>query len=331
MANQGALWQERVQMGRQTVVGTPVAATRIAYLETITLSKERTNRTHRFKTGRRDNQMAVTQGPTMVSGQVKLPVHPNELLEWLAITFGVGVITTPGGGTLSRTHTYKVGTQDMMTLERLDGARISQGAGIRGAGMSIDGSVDGDSSATFDLYGDDISDTFTPLTPALTDRNPPFLEGWQTKFYVDALGATPGTTQVTDLLTDWSIKLQNNMARIYAAGNTQAAIGTVSGELDLTSDLTFLAESAAAATFLTNWAAGTPKQLRIEFIGAVAIEAAIFPRITIDLPGYWDNPDRNKEAFGAVRAYGAPLTYIYDSTLAAGIVIAATCNRLTAF
>jgi hypothetical protein len=309
-----------------------VAATRVAYLETVSLNKKRSNRTHRFKTGRRDNQMAVTQGPTMVEGQVKLPAHPNEWLEWLAITFGDGAITTPGGGTLSRTHTYKpTASLTSMTLERNDGSRVYRGLGIRGAGLSIDGSVDGDNSGTFDLYGNDVDTAFTTLTAALPARNPPFLEGWQCKFFLDALGGTPGTTQISDLLADWSIKLNNNMTRIYAAGNTQAAIGTVPGELDLSSDLTFLAESTAAATELTNWNAGTPKLLRLEFIGPVAIEAAIFPTIRIDIPGYWGDVDRNKEAFGAVRAYGFPLDYVYDSTLASGIVIACTCNRLTAF
>lgn len=332
MANSGALWQERIQIGKEVTPGTGVAATRIAYLETVTLNKTRSNRTHRFKTGRRDNQMAVTQGPTMVAGQVKLPVHPNELLEWLAITLGTGVITTPAGGTATRRHTYKPSaTLDAMTLERNDGSRVYRGLGIRGSGLSIDGSVDGDSTMTFDLYGNDIDTAFATLTAALTDRNPPFLEGWQTNIYLDALGATPGTTKITDLLTDWSIKLGNNMARIYAAGNTQAAIGTVAGEMDLTSDLTFLAESAQAATELANWAAGTPKLLRLEFIGPTAIETTLFPKVTVDMPGYWGDVDRNKEAFSAVRAYGFPMDYIYDSTLGAGLVIACDTTRLTAF
>lgn len=332
MPNNGALWQERIQLGKEVTPGTGVAATRIGYFETVTLNKSRTNRTHRFKTGRRDNQVAITQGPTMVAGQLKLPAHPNEWLECLAITFGDGVITTPGGGTLSRTHTYKpTASLTSMTLERNDGSRVYRGLGIRGAGLSIDGSVDGDSSGTFDLYGNDVDTTFSTLTAALSDRNPPFLEGWQTKVYLDALGGTPGTTLITDLLTDWSIKLANNMNRIYAAGNTQAAIATIPGELDLSSDLTFLAESTAAATELTNWNAGTPKLLRLEFIGPVAIETTIFPTIRIDIPGYWGDVDRNKEAYGAVRSYGFPLDYVYDSTLASGIVIACTCNRLTAF
>lgn len=332
MANSGALWQERIQVGKEVTAGTGVAATRIAYLETVSLNKSRSNSTHRFKTGRRDNQMAVTQGPTMVSGQVTLPAHPNEWLEWLAITLGDGVITTPAGGTNARTHTYKPSaTLASMTLERNDGSRVYRGLGIRGAGLSIDGSVDGDSMGTFDLYGNDVDTAFSTLTGSLTDRNPPFLQGWQTNFYMEALGGTPGTTLITDLLTDWSVKLANNLTRIYAAGNTQAAIATVPGELDLTADLTFLAESASAATELTNWNAGTPKLLRIEFIGPTAIETTIFPTIRIDIPGYWGDVDRNKEAYGAVRAYGFPLDYVYDSTLASGIVIACTCNRLTAF
>lgn len=331
MANSGALWQETAAYGKETVLGTGVAATRKAYLETITITKDRPNRTHRFKTGTRDNQRAVTQGPTAAGGQVKLPVHPDELLEWLNITLGPPVITTPATAVLTRRHTYKPSvTLDSMTLERNDGSKVHRGLGVRGGGLEIAGSVDGDSMATIDLFAIDRDDTFTTLTTGLTDRNPPFLEGWQTNFYLDALGATPGTTKVTDLLEDWSIKLGNNMDRIYAAGNTQAAIATIPGELDLTMDNTFLAESSAAATFLTNWLAGTPKLLRYEFIGRVAIEGTFFPKVTVDVPGYWNSPDFNKEA-GPVRAYGAPMDYVYDATLGAGIVITCDTTRTAAF
>lgn len=332
MANSGALWQEVVQFGKETVLGTGVAATRKAYLESVSITKDRPNRTHRFKTGTRDNQRAITQGPTAAGGQVKLPIHPDELLEWLNITLGPPVITTPGGGTLTRRHTYKPSsaTLDSMTLERNDGSRVHRGLGVRGGGITFDGSVDGDNMATIDLFATDRDDTFSSLTGSLSDRNPPFLEGWQTNFYIDALGATPGTTKFTDLLEDWSIKIMNNMARIYAAGNTQAAIATVAGELDISMDNTFLAESSAAATFLTNWLAGTPKLLRYEFIARTAIETTLFPRVTIDVPGYWNTPDFNKEA-GPVRAYGAPMDYVYDATLGAGIVVTCDTTRTAAF
>lgn len=332
MPNQGALWQEVVQYGKETTLGTGVAATRKAYLEEVSITKDRANRTHRFKTGTRDNQRAVTQGPTEAGGQVKLPLHPDELLEWLLITIkGAVTPTTPAGGTLTKRWTFTPSaTLDSMTLERNDGSRVHRGLGVRGGSLSIDGSVDGDSMATIDLFATDRDDTFGTLTGALADRNPPFLEGWQTNFYIDALGGTPGTTKFTDLLVDWSIKINNNMARIYAAGNTQAAIGTIPGELDITMDNTFLAESAAAATYLTNWLAGTPKLLRYEFIGRVAIETTLFPRITVDVPGYWNSPDFNKESQN-VRAYGAPMDYIYDSTLGAGIVIACDTTRTAAF
>lgn len=332
MANLGALWQEKVQVGKETVLGTGVPATRIAYYETVSTTKSRANRTHRFKTGTRDNQRAVTQGPTEAGGQVKLPIHPDELLELLLVTVQGGVApTVPGGGTLTKRWTFKPSaTLDSMTLERNDGSKVSRLLGVRGAAMSIDGSVDGDSTATFDLYATDRDDTFGSLTGSLTERNPPFLEGWQTNFYVDALGATPGTTKITDLLVDWSIKLNNNMSRVYAAGNTQAALGTIAGEMDLTLDNTFLAESSAAATFLTNWLAGTPKLLRYEFISPTLIETTFYKKVTIDIPGYWADPDFNKESQN-VRAYGAPMDYIYDSTLGAGIVIACDGVKATAF
>lgn len=331
MANLGALWQEVFQFGKETTLGTGVAATRKAYVEEGSITKDRANRRHRTKTGTRDNQRAITQGPTEAGGQIKVALHPDEALEWLNITLGAPVITTPAGATLTRRHTYKPSNVlDSMTLERNDGSKVHRGLGVRGGSLTIEGSVDGDSMMTVDLFAIDRDDTFSTLTGSLADRNPPFLEGWQTNFYIDALGATPGTNKFTDILEDWKITLGNNMERIYAAGNTQAAIGTIPGELDLEMDNTFLAESSAAATYLTNWLAGTPKLLRYEFIGRTAIETTFFPRITVDVPGYWNSPDFNKEA-GPVRAYGAPMDYVYDSTLGAGIVITCDTVRTAAF
>lgn len=332
MANFGALWQEQVQIAKETTLGTGVAATRIAYLEQANLTKTRNNRTHRFKTGTRDNQRAITQGPTEAGGQVKLAVHPDEFLEWLAITIKGGVTpTTPATAVLTRRWTYSPSaTLDSMTIERNDGQTVSRLLGARGSQLSIDGSVDGANMATIDLFATDRDDAFTTLTGSLTARNPPFLEGWQTNFYVDALGATPGTTKITDLLVDWSIKINNQMSRVYAAGNTQSAIGTIPGELDINASNSFLAQSSAAATAITNWAAGTPKLLRYEFIGRTAIEGTFFPKVTVDIPGYWDAPDWNKES-QKVRAYGFPLDYVYDATLGAGIVITVDTTRTTVF
>lgn len=327
MANNGALWQEVVQMGKETTVGTGVAATRKAYLSNVAFTKNRANTSHKFATGTRDNVRAVTQGVTEAGGSVELLVSGDELLEWLAVTFGPAVITTPATGVLTRLHTYKPGvTLDSMTLERNDGQKVHRLLGVRGNGMEITGSVDGDNTAKFDLFATDRDDTFATLTGSLTDRNPTFLQGWQSNIYIDNLGATPGTTNFTDLLTDWSVKFGGNLGRVYAAGNTQAAIATIPGEIDISADLTFLAASAQAATSITNWGAGTPRLLRLEFIDSVLIETTLKRFVTVDIPGYWDSPDFNKESQG-VRAYGFPLNYVYDATLGAGIVVRCQAAR----
>lgn len=332
MANSGALWQEVVQIGKETALGTAAAATRKVYWEQVSLTKSRANRTHRFKTGTRDNQRAVTQGPTEAGGQIKTAIHPDEILELLLITVkGAVAPSTPGGATLTRRWVFTPSaTLDSMTIQRNDGSKLHQLLGARGGQLSIDGSVDSDNMLTVDLFATDRDDTLGSLTGSLTDRNPGFLEGWQTNFYYDNLGATPATTKVTDLLVDWSLKFNNNMARVYAAGNTQAAIATIPGELDITVDQTFLAESPQAATWLTNWGAGTPKLLSWEFIGRTAIESTFFPRVLVTIPGYFAAPDFNKESQN-VRAYGAPIDYVYDATLGAGISITCDTTRTTAY
>lgn len=332
MANSGALWQEVCQIAKETVAGTPLPATRKVYLEDVSFSKTRPNQIHKFATGTRDNVRAVTQGVTAAGGSVKIQMSADEILEWLNITFGPAVITTPGGATLTRLHTYKPSlTLDSATIERNDGERVHRLVGVRGNGMSIDGSVDGDNTATFDLFANDRDDTFGTLTGSLTDRNPTFMSGWRTNVYMNNLGAAAATTVITDILTDWSIKFAGNLGRVYAAGNTQAAIATVPGELDISADLTFLAASAQMAAELTAWGAGTGRLLRFEFIDTSAfIEGTLRRFVTVDIPGYWDSPDFNKESQG-VRAYGYPLNYVYDATVGAGIVVRAQCPRTAPF
>jgi hypothetical protein len=102
------------------------------------------------------------------------------------------------------------------------------------------------------------------------------MEGWQTRLYMDAFGAVPGTTQIPGLLRNWQVQMQNNLARVYTADNVLAANRVVSGMLDVTSKLTFDANPAQALTEFSNWDAATKRIIRLEFVGPNAeIEAAV--------------------------------------------------------
>src|SRR6266540_4410786 len=107
----GELWQEKIQYGKETVAGTGVAASRIAYLSGVSLTKTRAANYHRFATGTRDNVRAFTSGAVEAGGSVTVPVSSDELIEWLEITIkGAVTPTTPAGETLGRLWTFTPGT-----------------------------------------------------------------------------------------------------------------------------------------------------------------------------------------------------------------------------
>jgi hypothetical protein len=267
----GETWRDVLQVGRETTYGTAVAATRKVYVEEPSLTRELAVHPHRFATGTRDNQRAVTLGATTAAGQVRIPVSGDELLEWLEITFGAGVVTTPAGATNARRHTYKPGSTSppSMTIERNDGARVMRATGVMTNQLTVAGNVRESNNATFDLFAAEYIPWAGPLTGSLADRTPDFLEGWQTKAYLDAFGGTAGTTLVSSSVLNWSVTVANGLGRKYYAGNTRATGGIVTGPLEITAQLTLEAAPAIAATELTNWDTSVLRLLRLEFTGPV--------------------------------------------------------------
>ena len=327
----GALWRERVQIGKEVTSGTPVAATRVAYASNVTLVRNRAMREHRFSTGTRDNIRARTQGPVIAGGGLAMPVSANELLEWCLACFdGTVLPTIPPTAVLTRQWKFAPGlTLASLTIERQDGANLQQGTGYRVNQMTIAGNVRESNTATMELFGTDVDNsTFAALTGSLAERLPTFMEGYQTNLYIDALGATPGTTNKIAMI-NWSVVINNGMTRKYLAQNSLAARRSIMGNLGATAQL--LLEGAEADTIieLTNANANTPRLVRLEFQGAL-IEGTFHESVWIDLPGYWTTPDLNQADEGT-RAYGFPFSYVYDATLGAGINVTLQTARATAF
>lgn len=276
MSNAGQLWATTFQVGKESVAGTPVAATRIAYFNADgTLSRTRDSRPHRFAVGRRDNVLAHTLGPVQAGGSVGLPVSGSEMAELLAIGVRGSVSpTTPTGATTGRRRVYKPGDLDSATCEWDDGARTWQAAGVRADQIQIQGAANDTNMLTATLFATALE--LGSLTGALSSRVPSFMEGFQTLFFLDAFGASPGTTQIPGVLRNWQVQLSNNLARIYTADNRNAARRVVSGQLDVTAQFTFDAYPSQAASEFANWDAGTKRTARLAFLGPNGtIEAAI--------------------------------------------------------
>lgn len=330
----GELWRQRIQYGKETTYGTAVPATRIAYLQSIGLTAPPDIRERAYDVGRRDNVLSVGRGPDAVAGPVALAMNADELVEWALVTFAGGITpTTPVGATLARLWTFGTGTTlNSMTLERNDGARVGRWTGIQGNEFTVEGNAAQGNTVTIAAMGAAVDDTFSTLTGALTDRVPDDMEGWQTRFFIDALGATPGTTEITDLLVSWRIRMSNNMQHKKMADGTRNFNKINIGRLSLSAELRFEAAAAAAATELTNANAGTTRLLRLEFQNpnANSIETGYRHFCRLDIPGIWGAIDRSQEGAGS-REYGFPLSYIYDPTNAFGVRLQLQNSRTSAF
>ncbi len=91
----GELWRGYAALGKEDPAGTAVAATRRVYLRDLAPSGTGAERRfHRFATGTRDNQRAVTQGPKRPGGQAVFPLSPSEIVEWLLLGIKGGVTPT---------------------------------------------------------------------------------------------------------------------------------------------------------------------------------------------------------------------------------------------
>jgi hypothetical protein len=329
----GELWRERWAAGVESAYGSDVAATRVLYFRPDSvLTRERDARPKAFGTGTRDNVRAFTLGPEMASGRVSQDVSPSENIELFLCGIKGGVTpTTPGGATLARLWTFVPGSSalDSMTLENHDGAVARQMTGTVVDRLTIAGSANGENLVTTDLIGKSI--TAAALTGSLADRVPDFLEGHQAQLFVDAFGATPGTTELAATLVNWNVVIGNGLERLYRASNantvSRLSTGAISVEATLTVDATV---SAIGTTAFSDWDAATKKLVRLKFTGATAIESTTYPYVAIDIPGAWSAYNLGGTD-GNSRVYELRLSYVYDPTNAFGLQVTAMNARTAAW
>ncbi len=326
----GELWRGAFQYGVETTYGSGVAATRKAYFRPDSrLSREQEPRPHRFMTGTRDNVRGFTVGPQTAGGSVSLPLSYDEIVELALVTINGGV-TPSTVDTSARLWVFTPGTTlNSMTLEWDDAGNAWEANGVYGNSLRIAGSAQGENLLTCDLFAKQL--VTTTMTPALASRTPTFLEGWETKVYIDAFGGTAGTTVVTGQLINWDVSFTGNLGRKYFADNTNATGAVTVGEIQVEATLTFEAAGAQVDTEFTNWTGATKRLVRLEFgnnvlVGAVSAKGFV----TVDLPGAWSAFDLGGEDAGT-RVYELRLQYVMDPVNAYGFQLRAQNARATAF
>lgn len=325
----GEAWRSTFQIGKETVAGTGVAATRRLYChnDQSKLSRERPPTFHKFATTTRNNTRQATKGRTMVGGTLVMPLSASEIIEILLMGLKGGV--TPTGAGTPKLWTFVDGTTfDPATIEWHDGARVWEATGCYADSFKISGSVNGEITVSAELFG--MTMEISTLTGSLAERVPDFIEGWETKLYIDAFAGTPGTTNVAGTLINWEVEVKNGNARKYFADNTQNANAIRPGELEITASLTFDAASSAAAAEFANWDAATKRMVRLEFGQNEVIDGADKKFVTIDLPGAWSALELGEIDDGS-RAYKMDFGYVYDPTNAFGIQIRCQNARTAAW
>ncbi len=323
----GEIWRSQFQVGKETTAGTTVAATRKMYYTTdSSLKRERSARPHRFATGTRDNVRAFTLGSLQVMGTLTQPLSASELIELLLM--GVeGAVTPTGAGPY--VWTFNPGTSlTPATVEWYDGARGWEAGGCYVNSLKFSGSVSDENTVEAEIFGMNME--LATITGALTSRTPDFIEGWETKLYIDAFGGTAGTTAVTGTLINWDVTINNQLGRKYFAANTQDLGALTIGELEISAKLTFEASSTTSATEFANWDAATERLIRLEFGQNEIISGADKKYVKIDIPGAWDAFDLGGSDEGT-RTYELGLQYVYDPTNTYGLEITCQNSRATAW
>jgi len=328
----GETWRELLQVGRESVFGTPVACPRAVYVMEPEFNRTRDPRPKRFPTGGRDNQRAQTLGPVAVDGKVSLDVSPSESLEWLECMLGAATVVPAVGGTLAMVHTYVPKTTiPSMTVERNDGAQLLRATGVMVDALSLSGSVMAENKLDFTLFAAEYLPWVGPPTTRSAERVPGFLDGWQAFGYLDDMSGVAGTTKLVGSLINWTVDAKNNLGRKYFASNSLALGALTTGELDITAGVMLEASAAVTPAEVAKWEAQTNRVLRLEFLGpANGIETGQREFMTFDIPGAWATVNYNANDAGT-RTYEFSLNYLYSSALGAGLVVRCCTPRTAAF
>jgi hypothetical protein len=278
----GEAWKRLYQLGKETVEGTPVPATRKVY-GTGAMKRDRAQHIVEAQTGNRAMNVDAKIRNVMASGTLVQPLSADELVEWLLM--GVqGGITPTTVDVSAKLWTFKAvgATLDSGTMEFEDGSQNWQYNGVKVNTISIAGKPDADTTVTVGFMArNGIAAT---QTAALADRAIDVIEGWETQLFIDAFGGTAGTTNIPATLLDWKVDFTNNMKEKYFADNTTAVGAIITGKLGLKAELTLEAD-ASAITEYTNRETAIKRLIRLQFGNNVLVGSTTAKKlVSIDVP-----------------------------------------------
>jgi hypothetical protein len=268
----------KVQIGRETAAGTAVAATRIVrapagHIEDL---RERV---------RPAEAIGVIGGTTRnytpkLMAQMEVPEHEatfEQLPIWFMSMFGgahVGVADGAGSSgykyltTIPATAGVTL-TGKTMTVETGDDINVREMEFSHAVSINIKGTAGEALKVTVTLQGR--RSTSSSFTAALTLTAVEEILAGKGRFYVDAVGGTIGTTQITEQLLGVDITFEGTFTPKHTFdGNLYPTFFHYTNQ-SITGSLTFEHDSAdivGASSQETAWEAGTPQLMRLEFLGS---------------------------------------------------------------
>lgn len=302
----------RAQAGIETVRGTNVAATRKVYAR-IEPSITRSLSPFRNTTGTFQGRRRASYARTKVAFSASDEATYQDLPWWFKLALKGGVTATSDGGTPTPAYPYTfvptVATDDLnsMTLEFNEvGNPYETGqVMVNSWTLRMDSDNDTEPSWMFDaeLIGRDWETT--TFTAALADRVTEPILARGTKLYIEDAGGTIGTTQKTGTLISCSITGNNNIDfKAFAEDTKYVAANKVGrGEQTFDAQFTFEFENDTEFAKYRNTVA-QQRIIRLEQSGATAIHTTVFPRMRLDMYGYWGSWSRGTRVNNLTATFG---------------------------
>lgn len=291
---------QRIQLGKETTPGTAVVATTRWRGMGATLDDQRV-------VEEIEEMMGIIEGAdrtviTQLLGGIELaetPATTEQLQYLLAMGLGGPVTGSADGAGTDKVYTTTVPTTAKPTLvtytiEGGDDFEVQRLEYAVAKKITIKGTMGQTARMSATLLGRQVqrfASGFTAATiPAVSE-----LPVQQGKLYLDAIGGTYGTTQVTNVIIAFQIDIEPVIQPVFTMdGNLYFAYPSYIGH-KITGTLTFLHDTAAggASGALSDFRAQTPKKLQIKLLGdAVTTGGTTYQnkQILINLPMKYLSP-----------------------------------------
>jgi hypothetical protein len=274
---------QKIQVGVETVPGTAVAATK--QFQAIGIEPSPNSEVDQFRPIGNKYRSIATLGKEWVEAAITGRGSYTELVYVLSSAVNTAVITTPGGGTNSRTWTF-------ISSNTADDApktfTVEHGSSVRADrftyGLITEFNIAFSRSAvevSGSMMGREMEDNIVLTSAGLTSVILAPIIPTQVSVFLDATSAGLGTTKLTRLLSA-EVSLGSRFGPVYVLDAANAGfVAHVETEPDLSLNIVAEADSQAMA-LLSQMRDGSTRYVRISCIGPI-IEAAIPYSFNIDM------------------------------------------------